>query len=108
MPSADHAADLFADLQQHQLPLRQDGAHGVEIVNHAVVTNMFHGNAGRRQLSGVGVALVAHRVEFGGMDNGGGKPGQIISAKWGNPDIGRVGAIPKLRLSSTLSPQFFV
>src|ERR1700728_607952 len=69
--SADRAPDLFADLVKHQTSLRQDGAHGLEVMDHAVVTGVFDRNSGRDQFCCIGVALVAHRVELGGMDNGG-------------------------------------
>ena len=59
-------------------------------MNHAVVTDMLDGNARRGQPAGIGVALVAHRIEFGGVDDGGGQSGQMRRSQRRNPDIGGV------------------
>ena len=50
-------------------------AHGVEIVNHAVMADVLDGNAGRHQFSCIGIAFIAHRIELGGMDDRGRKSG---------------------------------
>ena len=57
---------------------------------------MFDRDARRHQLSRVGIAFVAHRIELGGMDDGGGKSDQIGGAKRRNPGIGRVGAVRQI------------
>ena len=73
---------LLADLRQHELRLRQDRAHGVEIVNHAVVADMLDRGRRRKQLSRIGVAFVPHRVEFGGVDDRRRQARQPRRAEW--------------------------
>jgi len=75
---------------QHQAALREDGAHGVEIMDHAVVADVFHRNARRHQLAGIGIAFIPHRIEFGGMDNGRGKAGKFGGTQRRNAGIGEV------------------
>src|SRR5450756_2604120 len=73
---ADGAAELFADLMQHQTSLRKNGAHGLEVMDHALVADVFDRDPSGHQLCRIGIALVAHRVEFRGMDDGQGKSGK--------------------------------
>src|ERR1700681_2164514 len=54
-----------------QPALRKNGAHGVEVMDHAVVTGVFDRDACGHQLACVGIAFIAQRVKFGSMDNGG-------------------------------------
>ena len=56
---------MFADLVEHQPALRKNGAHGVEVMDHAVVTDVFDRRARRHEFSCIGIAFVAHRVKFG-------------------------------------------
>jgi hypothetical protein len=60
-------------------------------MDHTVVTDVIDRDSRRDEFSRVGVAFVAHRVEFGGMDNSGRKSGKFGSAKRGNSGIGKVG-----------------
>ena len=60
-------------------------------MDHAVVADVLDLDARRHELSRIGIAFVPHRIEFGGMDNGGGKPGKFGGAKRRNPGIGEVG-----------------
>ncbi len=65
-------------------------------MDHAVVTDVLDRDARRHQLSGIGIAFVAHRIEFGGMDDGGRKSGEFGRAKRRNPGIGEVGAVGQI------------
>ena len=60
------------------------------------MTVMLDGDAGRREPFRVGVAFVAHRIEFGSMDDGGRKPRQIGRAQRRYQGIGGVGAIRQI------------
>jgi len=81
LSSADGAPDLFAYLVQHQPALRQNCAQGLEVMDHPVVACVFDGNPRRDQFCRIGIALVAHRVELGGMDDGGGSPANFVARK---------------------------
>ena len=87
------APDLLADLRQHQPRLRQNRAHGVEIMDHAVVADMLDCDAGREQLARIGIAFVAHRIEFGGVDDRGRQALQVQRAQRRDPGIGGIACL---------------
>ena len=77
--ATDGASNLLADLVKNEPSLRQDRADRVEIMDHALVTDVVDRNPRDEQLAGIGIALVPHRVKFGGMDNGLGSPVNFVA-----------------------------
>src|ERR1700726_1435044 len=88
--AADGAPHLLADQVKNVAPLRQDRAERVEIMDHAVVTDMIDRNACGDELGSIGIAFVAYWIEFGGVDDGAGKSGEFRRTQRRDSGIGEV------------------
>src|SRR5450755_1864638 len=94
--SAERFSNGTAGLRNRDLRVRNCTRHTIKVMNHARVAHVAYRHTGKLERLRIRPALIAQRIELGGMNMRRRQSAQVRRAQWRDSNIGKVRSRPTI------------